>query len=279
MKNQSILIFGSNSVLSVALFNLLNQQYDITFVYSGNNYKKLADNTNYITLQQALITNKQYQYVIIISAIISITNADTQTLFRVNVDLIKQIALKFNQSKIILCSSISVYQPNNQITINENTLLFPQNEYAISKLWAEKIIETYAKSYVIFRISSIISKNIKPTTFIPIIINQAKQHNLITLFGNGSRKQNYIHVNDLAKLIAQSFKLSINCICLGVSDKSYSNYEIATEIKNQMPNIDIEFKGEDASNAYCFDASKTYDLLGYKPGVTIKQMISELIHG
>ena len=101
------------------------------------------------------------------------------------------------------------------------------NEYGLSKLWAEKIIQRNSKAFVIFRISSLIGENMKSNSFIPKIIDKALNNGKIIILGNGERLQNYIDVRDLSMMIEKSLNSSSNEILLGVTEKSYSNIQIA----------------------------------------------------
>lgn len=277
MSKKRILIFGTNSILTKALIDIWKINYDLTLVYSG---KKSGVNQKGLILKSkddAFNENLNYDFVVIISAYIPEKDSDHQKLFSVNVNLVKEIVNKFNSSKIIYCSSVSLYAPSKSDIINETTKLTPQNEYAVSKLWAETIITKNVKDYAILRISSLAGVGMKGNTFIPFIVNSAFQKKQITLFGKGKRLQNYIHVTDVANMINASLSVNMNGIFLAVNTKSYSNIEVAKKVQSKIENTVIAFNGEDLSLNYKFDATETYNKLQYTPKRSINYILQELI--
>ncbi len=274
---KSTLIIGSNSILSKQLVIDLGDIYDIDIAYSGDKSGvEKAENVDLISINNLFLTSKTYNYVIIISAFIPDNKTiNTQKLVDVNVSLIEKITLKFNQSKIIFCSSVSVYSPTSNV-ITEKTAVNPINEYGISKLWAEKIIERNCQSYAIFRISSLIGAGMKNNTFIPLIIDNALTHKKITILGNGSRLQNYINVCDVSKLIISSLSYNENELFLAVSKKSYSNTEIANTVK-KIANCDIVYQGIDNSLSVSYDNTDTIHTLNFNEEKNIETSIKEII--
>lgn len=277
MNKQKILIFGSGSILSSELVRIWEDIYDVTIGFSGEKSQIKSQKVKSNSISDILNLDSKFDIVVIISAYIPVKNQDSKKLYDVNVNLVEKIVTQFHESKIIFCSTISVYNPISNGKIIEDDLLLPQNEYAISKLWAEKIITTRIKNYAIFRISSLIGEGMNENTFVPYVLNSAIQKKKIVLFGNGKRLQNYIHVSDLANMINNSIKEDARGILLGVNTESYSNLEIAQEIKKMFPEIKIEFEKNDESLNYCFDAKKTFDLLKYIPKKKINNIIEDLV--
>jgi UDP-glucose 4-epimerase len=260
------------------LIELWKDSYLVTVGYSGSNPRNLiqSQNVNYIDLTSLFASDINYTVVVIISAHIpEFSQIDNSKLFDVNVSLIEKVTLKFPHSKIIFCSTVSVYTPSAAV-ISEKTLVCPLNEYGLSKFWAEKIIQRNSKSFVIFRISSLIGENMKSNSFIPKIIDKALKDRKIVILGNGERLQNYIDVRDLSMMIEKSLNISNNEILLGVSEKSYSNIQIAKIVK-RYTGCEIIFENNDDSISCIYDASYTRTILSFNSHLNIEKSIEDLI--
>ncbi|MBA3704401.1 MAG: NAD(P)-dependent oxidoreductase [Bacteroidetes bacterium] len=275
---KQILIVGSNSSISRQLVDNLVENYKIDMAYSSENCGITLTHANFqkINLKNAIVSEKKYDFVIIISAFIPENNKhNIQKLFEVNVELIERITLKFSNSKIIFCSSVSVYTPKGEI-IKESTSPNPINEYGLSKLWGEQIIKRNCKSYILFRISSIVGITMKSNTFIPKIIDVALTDSIITLFGNGERLQNYINVRDLCIMIEKSFMYQKNEVFLAVGESSFSNKQIAEIVQKYIP-ANILYEGVDNSFSNVYDSSYTKKCLNFNYSLTIENSIEEII--
>ncbi|MES2837187.1 MAG: NAD(P)-dependent oxidoreductase [Bacteroidota bacterium] len=277
--HKQILIVGSNSILSKQLVSDLESEYLIDIAYSGNNpgIESDANSINLIKLDSVFSSNKKYDFVIIISAFIPANNeGNNKKLYEVNVELVERLISKNKDSKIIFCSTVSVFTPNNNEIISKKSTVNPINEYGISKLWAEKIIQKNAKSYAILRISSLMGVGMKSNTFLPLIIENAIKNKKITLFGEGKRLQNYIDVSILSKMVKKCLKYEKNEVFLAVGEKSFTNKEIAEMVKSKT-NCEIVFEGIDNSISIEYDNSFTKKELNIIYEKSIEQSIDELI--
>ena len=110
-----------------------------------------------------------------------------------------------------------------------------------------------------------------------MIIHNAIFSNEITLLGDGSRLQNYIHVDDVAVSLVAAAKTRVNGIFLSVSDCSNTNIEIAQVIKKYLPSIIIKFSDIDESLSSTFDAFCTYNTLNWKNRMNLNSGIEQVI--
>lgn len=256
---KKILIIGINSFLAKNLYKLFSEEGEEVW---GVYHKNIDEDIKHIKLVSVdEITNLEpelFKYVFIISAFVPYTNSSdtTSKLVEANVLLVDKIVRHFKHNKIIYCSSVSLYENVKDEIITEDTVVKMQSPYAISKYWGEQIIMSQAPNYSIVRMSSIYGIGMNQSTFIPKIIDNALQQKNITLFGDGSRKQNYIYVKDAANILKASALTSDNTIYLGVSEKSVSNIEVA-QIVNKFIPCEIKFLGEDNSASYSYDNRKT----------------------
>lgn len=115
---------------------------------------------------------------------------------------------KSNNIKLVYASSSYVYQNLNKKIVNEDQVLNPVNPFGIAKVFFENIIKNNYNNYLIFRISSVFgSINVTHPNMINQIYESAKKQSKIDIWGNGSRKLQFIGVNELVRTIYKSKKL------------------------------------------------------------------------
>ena len=201
-----------------------------------------------------------------------------EQLLNVNVILTEDLVKKFKDSFIVYLSSVSIYDATNN-HINEDSTIFPQSDYAFSKLWAEGIIRSNSYNYVIIRLSSLFGIGMKESTMIPNYINQALSENIINVWGNGSRFQNYFHITDAVKLVVKCIEKreKVNCkTILGVDNKEYTNLEIAKYIA-EITFSKIQFVNSETAKSSFYDNKKTNKILNFKTRKDLMNSIKEYI--
>lgn len=238
-----ILIAGANSILTKAiLYQHTADEVDV--LYHSQPLREASNNhpiSNYKDL------NDDYDLVFIVSASITNDMNQTSTLFDVNVNLIKDLSKHFSNSKLIYFSTVAIYDGLEAGNITEKTKPSPESVYGISKLWGEKIVQEHSR-FAIIRISSMFGIGMKETTFLPRIIEDALSKNKISLLGDGSRKQNYIHANDVAVLAKKMALETENRIQLAIASENYSNAQVA-EIIKEFTGCEIVYQGSDNSRS------------------------------
>lgn len=205
------------------------------------------------------------------------TVISNDVLYEINVSLIEKIVAKFSNAYILYVSTTSVYDINANI-LTEGSNIYPQSNYALSKFWAERIVLDHKKSSVL-RISSLFGIKMKENTLIPNYVNQALKDKEIVVWGNGARLQNYIHVDDVAYYIYLMIKTQdtlFGQVILGVSQREYSNLEIATII-SKLTNAKIKFVNQDNSKSVAYNNEFSTILLNWKPNIGIEERLKKYI--
>ncbi|MFD0962623.1 NAD-dependent epimerase/dehydratase family protein [Pseudofulvibacter geojedonensis] len=276
MKNENLVV-GANGFLGSYLCKyLISLNQKVTGVYHKNRANSI-EGVDYINIEQALSSKKEYTTVYILAAFIpnsdSIDNLDS--LFNSNVSLVSKICQKNKNARIVFSSSVSVYDLSNQV-LKEDSVISPKSFYGISKFWGEQIVSKH-KNYGIVRISSMYGSGMSNSTFLPIIIDNAISKKTICLFGNGEREQNYIHVSDVVKYLYKASLEKKNEIYLAVNTLSHSNREVAEMIKSYLPEVSIKFNGSDLSPSFVYDNSKTNLILAINPKINLDKGVLSLI--
>jgi UDP-glucose 4-epimerase len=258
---KKILVIGVNSFLSKELVQLFKNKHSVVGLYNKNKNNLDADILN-IPISKINSLKDEFDVVYFISAYVPSNNEVSQhKLYTVNVQFLNKCLMQFKNSKFIFVSTVSVYGTITK-PITESSAINNPSAYGISKLWAEKLVMQNNNNAVL-RCSSIFGKGMKQNTFLPLIINQAIKNNSINILGNGKRKQNYIFVNDAAKMLYLIFTKKEKGVFLGVDSTEYSNIAIARIIKKYLPSVKINFVGQDFSASVKYNASNTYSKLGF----------------
>lgn len=274
-ESKKILVIGANGFVGENLIKSLKDQNDVTGVYHKNKDSLCNDICNFPISKLNLLPT-EFDHVYLVGAYIpghDIDSSTRESLFKANVCLVEQVCSKFQDSRIIFCSSVSVYKARpNPITEvdNEGGL----NEYGISKLWGEKIVQR-VKSCSIVRISSIYGIGMNLETIIPNYIMQALNERTITVFGNGTRLQNYIHYSDVIGFLKKAAVSKINGVFLATDKQSFSNLHLAQIIAG-VTGSNIVFKGEDTSHSFIYDNRYTASNLDYIPKTSLEKGVKHL---
>lgn len=260
---------GSNLAYSLRnhkLFGLGRKEefFEDIQVFSSNELEKLDSNIDIIIMCHAAVASGN-------------TILSNDVLYEINVCLTEKIVAKFPQAFIIYLSTASIYKIN-PLFISEQSNIYPQSNYALSKYWAERIVLLHKKASVL-RISSMFGISMKENTLIPNYVNQALSNKEILVWGNGARLQNYIHVDDVIRyitLMIDAQEKVIGQIILGVSTKEYSNLEIA-QIISDITNAKIKFVNEDNSNSVKYNNEFSTTLLNWKQEINIEKRLQKYI--
>ena len=272
-----ILVVGANGFVGNHLIDFLKKEHSVVGVYNTNTNNLHSDIINVPIIRIQKLAN-DFDYVFLLNASVitnkNVSEKERNNLFTNNVAITNLICEHFTNSRIVYCSSVSVYAENNE-KINEHSALGEQNEYGISKLWAEHIVKKCV-SYAIVRCSSIYGKGMSEKTILPAYIKQALKDNRIKIWGNGFRRQDYVNVSDVVQYLWSAAKCNLNDTFLAVNNQSYSNTEIA-KIISTYTNAEIVFENEDKSPSYFYNNDYTQKQLSYSPQIDMESGIQTLI--
>ncbi len=274
---KKIAIIGANSILSQSIFDKLESDNEIAQVYN-NRKEKIRNQENLIHISEFLALKSNFDVIYFLSSVINYSENPSSILktFETNVELLARISEKFPKSKIIHSSSVSIYK-NHGKTIFENSEIEPKSSYSISKLWAEKIVTNHKGIGINIRLSSLFGKQMNTNTFLPKIIQNAIESKEIIIFGDGSRKQNYINADEAAIYFCNAMHMNATETILAVNNNSYSNLEVAQIIQQSLDNVIIKHSGEDNSPSFIYNNQKTKQELDIKQEYSFSDSLSELI--
>lgn len=112
-------------------------------------------------------------------------------------NLLEQISEWPQLKQVVYSSSVSVYSPTNMF-ISERSRCDPPTIYGRAKLIGENLLATFPHS-VSLRFSSIYGRDQYAGTVLPIMVKRAQDKEPLIVFDDGSRTQDFIHVDDAAR--------------------------------------------------------------------------------
>lgn len=251
---QKAIVFGANGYLGRHIAYFLQQQ-QITFIPTDIAEKSVDNYKNY---QQIDITNpKELQQldfnVAYVFAFAGLTGTGSSP------EIIEQFT-KVNElglANIIACCSIAkvgrlvfpstrlVYKGIENTPLQETSQKEAKTIYAKNKLACEKMLAQSDLKYTIFRIcvpyGNLIDANYSYGT-IGFFIGKASKGENITIYGNGSLKRTFTHVNDIVQLIFKSVELesSTNETYNIGSNDNMSLLEVAQLVAKKYK-VDVDF--------------------------------------
>jgi UDP-glucose 4-epimerase len=263
-------VVGANGFLGSRLVNMLfEKQFQVIAVYNYS-YQRINERVQKLTSEQLFDSNITPNFIFFVVG----SYLDTHEKLIENNNLLLIYTKKFPDSKIIYISSTNVYGLHDNI-ISENSTYNNPSIYGLSKLSGEFIVSA-TKKYAIVRLTYIYGQGLTNNSFIPQIVKSAKTFKLITLFGDGSRKQDYIHLDDAASFCLFSARHKLNGIFLGATGVSISNKEVANEIAKNIE-CKIEYLGVESGHSFDFNPSESHKILNWKPKVTFSEGIKHFL--
>jgi len=188
------------------------------------------------------------------------------------------------KKKIIFASSSAVYGEPISLPVAETHPQSPLSTYGLSKLFGEELVEFYARelglTYTIFRYTNVYGPRQKSGSVMPIFVRSMKHGIRPTIFGDGTKNRDYLHVSDVVPAnIAALQKGNGEIINLGwgttVSDRELFHALAANLNFGKKPVMKPYRKGEIYSMA--LSARKAKKILGWKPKILFADGIRQTL--
>lgn len=185
--------------------------------------------------------------------------------------------------RLVYTSGTSVYGTSPDGAATENSPLDPSGPYVGQKVEAESSIKERITSHLIMRVSSPYGPRMRRQTVLRLFVDRALAGAPVTFYGAGARRQDFIHVDDVAAasvaaLVHDDVSDTFN-ICAG---SSISMKELAglcirlagrPDLVPAPAGLSDPLEGARAD----FDIRKAADLLGWAPRVSLEDGIKEMV--
>jgi UDP-glucose 4-epimerase len=186
--------------------------------------------------------------------------------------LIDDIVQSSNYDMLIFISSTEVYGESSKI-ISVNSCFNNPGIYGQSKIAQEFLIKS-TNNYIIIRPTYLFGDGMNTDSLIPLWLKTKRDKNEIVIYGNGERKQDYLHIDDLSELCYRSsLESGKSEIVLAATGHSYSNLNIAKVICSSDNDCNIVYFGEDDKLSSNYDISSTISKYEFTPRTSIKEWL------
>ena len=192
MKNK-ILITGHKGMIGSRLYNYLQSLnlYEIKGI-------DIADNSGDI---RTLQTSEEFDIIIHCAALTSVMDSMYQPFdyHETNVSGTYNLINQFPNSKFIFLSTSAIY--GEGLNHKEEDMPKIQSPYAETKIEAEGMIKDLIDQYVILRLSNIYGGKKGERNVYQVF----EEENVLPIYGDGTSLRDYLHVDELVKIIHRSF--------------------------------------------------------------------------
>ncbi len=188
-----------------------------------------------------------------------------------------------NVGKFIYISSAAVYGNPEYLPIDEKHPTRPMSPYGLSKLAGEKYAllfnEVYGLNSVAIRPFNIYSERQDPsnpyTGVISKFIDRAKSGKPAVVFGDGNQTRDFIHIQDVVKLIDLVVKKDVNGEVFNCATGIRTTINRLAEVVNDVYGNDLEpLHGElpkgDIRHSYA-SIESAKEKLGFAPDISLEK--------
>lgn len=257
------MLTGSNGFIGSNLISSINSNYKIIGISNKKQIKKIK---NYFHQKKDLYIEDikirtPISTIVHLAALSDVKFCEKNPSLCINVNVLgtkKMLEIcRKKDANFLFTSTSHVYGTPKKIPITEDEILKPTNIYATSKIMAENLCESYAKTYglniAILRLFSVYGPNSPKHNVINSIMNQYMTKQVVNL-GNLKSKRDFIYIQDVIDAIKLVIKkqrgyevfnigcgksTSIESVCRNVSKISKRKPKI-NSVKTKLRNNDIK---------------------------------------
>lgn len=216
----------------------------------------------------------------------SIDNADD--FLRTNIlgaETLARLGKKFGIQRFLHMSTDEVYGSIREGKFNENSPLEPNSPYSASKAAADLMLRAYRETYgyktLITRCTNNYGPYQYPEKVIPLFITNLQAGKKVPLYGDGSNRRDWIHVEDAVRALRLVFEKGRSGEVYNIgSDNELSNLELTHLLLEGMGagKDRIEYVADRPGHdfRYALDFSKLQGL-GFKPMLNVRDGLKQTI--
>ena len=255
-----------------------------------------------------------YDCIIHLAAITALPDCEYNVGDTININVagtanIMECARKWNVPHVIFASTSAIYENNKEQIFTENLNTNPRLWYSLSKQMAEKVCESYRINYSM-NITTLRFFNVfgprqdihrKNPPLLNYLVREIKQGKQPVLHSTGEQARDYIHVDDVVKLIdlclgkkpddtfnvCTGSLLSVNQIVQYVCETFDSSikpiYREASKLWDMYPNLfsgdyplDKEIVAKETNKYSKGSYQKAKELLGWEPNTDLESLIKKV---
>ncbi len=274
---QTALVIGSNGFVGTRLVADLTSR-DIRVQGVSRSVTNVVSDVPTCSPDEMLQSDDDFDVIFLLAAVIPYDGIDrvTPELVTSNILLPAQVTARFPSSRLVFASSVSVYGMPQSLPITEEHPFHQPHAYGLSKAMGERMVAAHGNAAVL-RFSSIYGVGMTAPTFIPRLISQGRDAGRLTLFGDGSRQQDYLHVDDAVGMLLAAAESQRSGTFNAVQGRSTTNHDAAAIVAEGLGNIPIDLTGSDQSPSYEYSRAKWDDAFAYQPQVTLQNGLTRML--
>lgn len=276
----NVLVTGASGLVGYAICKkILNEKNHVIGLI--NNSSALIKHDNYKEVHVNLLSeiNKldkiKVDLIIHCAAIIPTKKITEDELFLKN-QIIDNEIFSFcerTKTKLIYFSTAFFYANKGCDKINESSPIEDNLKgYYLSKKYSEQYLINSTIKSLIFRLSSPYGNIKKQNNVMKFFVEKIENSLPITLIEKGERRQNFIHVDDIAEACYLAIQKNINGIFNLTFNKSYSMLQLASYIKQYFKSDSIflyDISIKDVITNVNFDNTKIKNELNWAPRIDL----------
>jgi len=247
---------------TLTLIDNLRNGYEENLTINGETFGKFY-NLSICSRDLVELVRDEYDCIIHLAAITALPDCEMNAVETIDVNVagtvnVLECARKWNVPHVIFSSTSAIYENNKEKIFTENLDINPRLWYSLSKKMAEEVCKSYRINYDM-SITTLRFFNVfgprqdihrKHPPLINYIVRELKNNNSPILHSNGEQKRDYVHVDDVVRLIDT---------CLEQKPDDTFNVCSGTLISvNEIVDCIREYFGSDIEPVYR-DASKLWD--------------------
>jgi len=264
------------------------QKYDknsLSHLFSYNNFQFINDDISKETVIKKYV--KDVDFIIPLAALVGAPLCEKfkNKAKKINIDSIK-IILKYvkNNQKIIYPTTNSGYGIGQKNKFcDENSPLNPISLYGATKAKAEKLIMEHNNS-ICFRLATVFGFSYRMRTDLLVndFVMKAVKYKKLFIYEPHFRR-NYVHIKDVVNAFIFAInnfnRLRNNIYNLGLSSANLTKISLAKKIKIVIKKLRIVIikNVSDPDKRDYYVSNKKIEKVGFKPSVSLKEGIEELI--
>lgn len=196
-------------------------------------------------------------------------------------------AKKAGVERYLYASSASVYGSGHKLSLSESDELYPQTEYARSKVAIEDILHELADEKfhpTILRNATIfgLAPRMRFDLAINVMTMRAWKDRVIYIMGGGEQWRPFVHVKDVVRAFILCFeseaeKIHDEIFNVGSSELNFQIKQLARFVLDVIPNVQIHFIPDDPDKrTYNLNFDKIKNVLGYQISTQVHEGIVEI---
>ena len=194
------------------------------------------------------------------------------------------LARQWKVRSLVFMSGVAVIGRPVETPVVEEHPVRPLNEYIATKLFGEHVTEIAGREPGIcastLRLTAPVGTNMPRNRLLPAIVEKALLGRGIEINGDGSRRQNYVAVGDVARAVEQVLEGNVSGLFNIGGPACISNLELArlcVRILNSTSEVRLSGRPDPEDGvAWDISSAKARNAFGYQPRIGIEETMRAL---